>query len=65
MCVCTDIDKYIVYNPFFPFHEQDQNYLKRLSMLYMETNNCLWQHCNLLLYASLSRNVVLFALFSV
>lgn len=54
--------KYIVYNPFFPFHEQHENDLKRLSILYMETNNCLWQHCSLLLYASLSRNVVLFAL---
>lgn len=30
----------------------------RLSMLYMETNNCLWQHSSPLLYASLSRNVV-------
>lgn len=44
--------------PFSPLHEQDQKDLKRLSELYTETNNSLWQYPSLLLYASLSRNVV-------
>lgn len=61
MCVCTVTDNDHSEPCSLPPHEH-HNDLKRLPMLYMETNNRLWQHSSLLLYASLSRNVVLYAL---